>query len=134
MMEVGGDSEMFGPKAFPLIAAIVSFVTAAGLIASIIRNPEVPEAVDDDGNTLATYSNWRQTAIVLGSFVGFAIILMPAGWIISGALVFWGITIGLGSTAYLKNLLIGLALSSIVQLVFGGLLGISLPAGIFGMF
>ncbi|MFT4088784.1 MAG: tripartite tricarboxylate transporter TctB family protein [Gordonia sp. (in: high G+C Gram-positive bacteria)] len=133
-MEVSGDAEMFGPKAFPLITAILCFVTAAGLIYSILRNPEIPDAVDDEGNPLPTVSNWRNTAIVLGSFVLFAIILLPAGWIVAGALVFWGITVGLGSTRYVANLLVGLALSSIVQLVFGGLLGISLPAGIFGMF
>lgn len=83
---------------------------------------------------LSTHSDWRTTGFVLASFVLFAIILMPVGWILSGALVFWGITVGLGSTRYVANLLIGLALSSIVQLVFGGLLGLSLPAGIFGTF
>ncbi|MFT3661177.1 MAG: tripartite tricarboxylate transporter TctB family protein [Gordonia sp. (in: high G+C Gram-positive bacteria)] len=133
-MDVVGEAELFGPKAFPLITAIVCFVTAAWLTFSIFTNPEIPNAVDDEGAPLTTYSNWRTTAIVLGSFVLFTILLEPVGWIIAGALVFWGITVGLGSTRYVANLLIGLALSSIVQLVFGGLLGLTLPAGVFGMF
>jgi putative tricarboxylic transport membrane protein len=133
-MDVVGEAELFGPKAFPLITAVVCFVTAAWLTVSIFTNPEIPDAIDEEGRPLATYSNWRNTLIVLGSFVLFAILLEPAGWIIAGALAFWGITVGLGSTRYVANLLIGLALSSIVQLVFGELLGLTLPAGVFGMF
>ncbi|WP_343913021.1 tripartite tricarboxylate transporter TctB family protein, partial [Ornithinicoccus hortensis] len=62
----------------------------------------------------------------------FALILETVGWIISAALVFWGITIGLGNRRYLFNLLIGLAMSSIMQLVFSGMLGLSLPPGVMG--
>ena len=61
-------------------------------------------------------------------------LLQPAGWIISEALVFWGLTVGLGNTRYVFNLLIGLAASSIMQLIFAGMLGLNLPAGVMGMF
>lgn len=135
-MDVADDSEVFGPKAFPWITAALCFLVATLLTVSILRNPEVPEPVlDEHGVPVAgPASNWRATGITIGSFVVFAVLLIPAGWIIAGAVVFWGVTVGLGSTKYVANLLIGLAASSIMQLVFVGLLGLTLPPGIMGMF
>jgi putative tricarboxylic transport membrane protein len=135
-MEVADDSEIFGPKAFPWIIAGFCFLVAALLAATILRNPEVPAAdLDERGHPVARLtSNWQATAITFGSFVAFAVLLIPAGWIIAGAVVFWGVTVGLGSTKYVVNLLIGLAGSSIMQLIFAGLLGLSLPPGVMGMF
>ncbi|MEE2058800.1 tripartite tricarboxylate transporter TctB family protein [Rhodococcus artemisiae] len=135
-MEIADDSEIFGPRSFPAIAAAFCFVIAALLTVSILRHPEIPDApVDDNGQPISgPASNWRATGITIGSFVVFTVLLVPAGWIIAGAVVFWGVTVGLGSTKYVANLLIGLALSSIVQLVFGGLLGLTLPPGVMGLF
>lgn len=135
-MEVADDSEIFGPKAFPAIAAGCCFVIAALTAVSILRKPEVPEPLtDEQGRPIrGPASNWRAAGITIGSFVAFAVLLIPAGWIIAGAVVFWGVTVGLGSTKYVMNLLIGLALSSIVQLVFAGLLGLTLPPGVMGLF
>ncbi|CAJ1582402.1 tripartite tricarboxylate transporter TctB family protein [[Mycobacterium] wendilense] len=134
-MDVADDSEIFGPKAFPAITAGFCFLIAALLTWVILRNPEVAEPIrDEDGKIVARLtSNWRSTGLTVGSFVVFAVLLIPAGWIIAGAIVFWGVTVGLGSTQYVKNLLIGLAASSIMQLVFSGLLGLNLPPGVMGM-
>ncbi|CAN3126657.1 tripartite tricarboxylate transporter TctB family protein [Mycobacterium sp. smrl_JER01] len=125
-MEVADDSEIFGPKAFPAITAGLCFVVAALLTVSILRNPELggPEQS----------SNWRAAGITIGSLVAFAVLLQPAGWIIAGAVVFWGVTVGLGSTRYVPNILIGLGASSVMQLIFSGLLGLNLPAGVMGLF
>ena len=109
-MELADDSELFGPRSFPAITAGFCFVIAALLAISIVRNPEVPEA--------ELSSNWRSTGITIGSFVAFAVLLVPAGWIIAGAVVFWGVTVGLGSTRYVPNILIGLAASSVMHLTF----------------
>lgn len=134
-MDVADDSEVFGPKAFPWITAGLCFLVATLLAVSIVRNPEIPDpTLDENGAPVPVASNWRATGFTLGSFVMFAVLLIPAGWIIAGAVVFWGVTVGLGSTKYVANLLIGLAVSSIMQLVFVGLLGLNLPPGIMGMF
>lgn len=133
-MDVAADGELFGPRAFPWIAAAGCFIVAALLTIQILRQPDVPESmIAEDGSIRpGTASNWSAVAITVGSFVGFALILQTIGWIISAALVFWGITIGLGNRRYLFNLLVGLAMSSIMQLVFSGLLGLSLPPGVMG--
>lgn len=132
-MQIVDDSELFGPRAFPWMIAIACFVVGALLTVSILRNPDA--VLDRDGLPVAsTTSNWTATGVTIASFVVFAILLQPVGWIIAAALTFWGVTIGLGSRKYVLNLLIGLALSSIMQLVFGGLLGLSLPPGVMGIF
>lgn len=135
-MDIADDSEVFGPRAFPAITAGFCFLIAALLTFTIFRNPEVPEPEFDEHGQAITglATNWRSTGLTVGSFVAFAILLVPAGWIIAGAVVFWGVTVGLGSTQYVKNLLIGLAASSIMQLIFSGLLGLNLPPGVMGMF
>ena len=135
-MEIADDSEIFGPKAFPAIAAGCCFVIAALTAVNILRKPEVPEPLSDEHGrpVRGPASNWRAAGITIGSFVAFAVLLIPAGWIVAGAVVFWGVTVGLGSTKYVMNFLVGLVLSSIVQLVFGGLLGLTLPPGVMGLF
>ncbi|MFC9963877.1 tripartite tricarboxylate transporter TctB family protein [Nocardia ignorata] len=132
-MEVADESELFGPKTVPLLAAVLCLVFAVLLAVSVIRRPEVP--LDENGRPIiGLSSNWRGTGITFASLVMFAVLLLPAGWIIAGAVTFWGVTIGLGSRRYGLNILVGLALSSTIQLVFGGLLGISLPPGVMGLF
>ncbi|QDO90371.1 tripartite tricarboxylate transporter TctB family protein [Ornithinimicrobium ciconiae] len=133
-MEVGDEDTLFGPKAFPWIAAVACFVVGALLAVQVIRSPEVPEAMlQEDGSIRAgSHSNWPAALGALGSFVGFALILETVGWIIAAALVFWGLTVSLGNRRYALNLLIGLAMSSIMQLVFSGLLGLNLPSGVMG--
>lgn len=135
-MEIAGDAELFGPQAFPWITAGFCLLIAALLTLVILRNPEVPQPVlDEHGRQIASlFSNWRSTGITVGSFLAFTVLLIPAGWIIAGAIVFWGVTVGLGSTRYVVNLLIGLAISSVMQLIFAGMLGLSLPPGVMGMF
>lgn len=133
-MEIPEDSEeVFGPTAFPTITAIVCFVVAALLTVDILRHPEVAQD-GADGASDGRVSNWRSTAITIGSFVLFAVLLQPVGWIITAALTFTGVTVGLGSTRYVTNLVIGLGLSSVMQLIFAGLLGLNLPPGVMGLF
>lgn len=133
-MDVADDGELFGPQAFPWIAAGACFLVGVLLTVQILRSPEVPESmVEEDGSIReGSHSNWPATLGALGSFVGFALILETVGWIIAAALVFWGLTVALGNRRYLFNLLVGLAMSSIMQLIFSGLLGLNLPSGVMG--
>lgn len=77
-------------------------------------------------------TNWRLLGIGLATLVGFTLVLEPLGWLISATLLFWGMSLALGGRHHLRSLLIGLGLASLVQVVFSGLLGMPLPAGILG--
>lgn len=135
-MDLRGNDELFGPRAFPAITAAVCVAVAALLTLSIVRHREIPEfMVGEDGRLRpGTASNWPAVATALGSLVLFVLLLPTAGWIIAGAAVFWGLTVALGNRRYVFNLLVGLAMASIMQIVFSGLLGLSLPPGLLGGF
>lgn len=75
------------------------------------------------------FSDWRAMGIVLASLVACIVLLVPAGWIIAAAVLFWGVSYALGSRRPVFDLSIALVMSSLIQLIFGALLGLNLPAG-----
>ena len=74
-------------------------------------------------------SDWRALLTVLGSLVAFIVLLRPAGWIIAAAVLFWGVGYALGSRRPVFDVSVALVMSSVIQLIFGALLGLNLPAG-----
>jgi len=84
-----------------------------------------PDAEDTAKKPVA--SDLRTTGYVLASLVGFVLILPWAGWVLSAAALFWCVARALGSRRTWIDLGVALLLSSFIQLVFGGLLGLSLP-------
>lgn len=136
-MQVSDDSELFGPRAFPLMVIAALLVIAVLLTISIVANPEVPQVPDqapEGTEPMLPSTNRRSVAVTAGSVAVFIALLETAGWIIAVAILFAGVATGLGGRRYLLNVGVGLAISSIVQLVFVGVLGLSLPAGIMGVF
>lgn len=127
-MQVADDSELFGPKAFPMITIALLLVVAALLTVSILRHPEDPSPQGEDVS-----SNWRSVGLVVGTLVLFILLLETAGWIIAAALLFTGVAVGLGSRRFALLLGVGFTISSLIQLIFVGLLGLSLPPGVFGL-
>lgn len=75
------------------------------------------------------FSDWRALGIVIGSMVACIVLLVPAGWIIAAAILFWGVSYALGSRRPVFDLSVALVMSSLIQLIFGAALGLNLPAG-----
>lgn len=82
---------------------------------------------DDAAPSAPVASDLRTTGLVLATLIGFVLILPWAGWVLSGAALFWCIARALGSRRTWMDVGIALLISSIIQLIFGGLLGLSLP-------
>ena len=72
-------------------------------------------------------SDLRTTGFVLATLIGFVLVLPWAGWVLSGAALFWCIARALGSRSTWMDVGVALLISSVIQLIFGGLLGLSLP-------
>lgn len=151
-MEIPPGATSPGPLVFPII---VSCLVGALLIAQLIslfrpvkasmkgdmspapdeqavdKGPDagseqpVADAADDSVNAKAVIG-------VIGSVVVFIAILQPLGWLLSAALLFVAIGFAMGERKVFGLVAGGLAISSLVQLGFGGGLGLSLPAGILG--
>lgn len=138
-MTVSDSASPPGPQFFPTIVTVVAYAVGILLLVQGIRSrarpapvpaapvPAAPvPAADDTGERI----DWRQVGIVAGSFAVFILILEPVGWLVSGALLFAGVSYGLGSAKHLVNVGAGLVLSSAIQLAFAGGLGLPLPSGI----
>jgi putative tricarboxylic transport membrane protein len=74
-------------------------------------------------------TDWRAVLTVLGSLVAFMVLLRPVGWIVAAAVLFWGVAYALGSRRPIFDVSVALVMSSVIQLTFGYLLGLNLPAG-----
>ncbi|ANY05269.1 tripartite tricarboxylate transporter TctB family protein [Pseudonocardia sp. HH130630-07] len=70
----------------------------------------------------------------VGGLAAFIVVLPWLGWILSATGLFTAVAAALGNRRWLPVVLAGLALASAIQVVFSGLLGISLPAGFVGGF
>lgn len=145
-MQVPATATTPGPKVFPTIVAVGMLVLAVLLAIDVWRKPEPvsvevvqaaePGDLDDDPDGTATElrptSNKRALAGALGTVVVFIAALTPLGWLLAGALLFWGIARSLGSQRPIFDIVLSLAISSIVQLAFSAGLGLNLPPGILG--
>ena len=134
-----------GPQVFPAIVAALVLVVAVLLAIDVLRRPEAatveiaqpaaPGDVDDldlDGEPVERRptSNHRALLGALGTVVVFIAALTPLGWLLAGAVLFWGIARSLGSRRPVFDIFLALAISSIVQLAFSAGLGLNLPPGI----
>ncbi|NRD27707.1 tripartite tricarboxylate transporter TctB family protein [Frigoribacterium sp. VKM Ac-2836] len=135
-----------GPQVFPAIVAALVLIVAVLLAVDVVRKPEAatveiaqpaaPGDVDDldlDGEPVERRptSNRRALLGALGTVVVFIAALTPLGWLLAGAVLFWGIARSLGSQRPVFDVFLALAISSIVQLAFSAGLGLNLPPGIF---
>ncbi|HMR49579.1 MAG TPA: tripartite tricarboxylate transporter TctB family protein [Arachnia sp.] len=146
----------FGPQVFPWIVAVVCLLAAALIIIEQIRHPRTvadgfnPDPFSGVGVVHDPFDksvapkikaeaaedappegvNWVKLASALGALIVFTLILEPVGWLISATLLFAAMSVSLGGKKIVTSLVIGLGLASVIQIVFSGMLGMTLPAGI----
>ena len=118
-----------GPKLFPMVIGIVLILLAVVLAIAIPRGSvgEADAGEDVDPNTPG---DWRTVGLLVGLFVAVIVLINPLGWVIVGTMLFAGAATILGNRHYIRNLVIGLALSLISFYAFYSGLGIPLPAGV----
>ncbi|MEV8113845.1 tripartite tricarboxylate transporter TctB family protein [Streptomyces xiamenensis] len=151
-----------GPQFFPWIVTGLAYLLTAVLAWKVIRHPSAPplppgaEAPGDEAGTGAadtgapdtetaahtdapapaqrhrTHTDWRSVGIIVGTFVLFTVALEPVGWLLSAALLFFGVTYALDGKRPLFDMSLSLAFSAVIQLAFSAGLGLNLPAGILG--
>jgi putative tricarboxylic transport membrane protein len=126
-MDVPAGAKAPGPTFFPILITIAVFVLAALLAVQTLRKPEHVQSTPGNHRF---HTDWKALALVFAAFLAFAILLVPAGWLISAALLFWGVSRALGSTKPLFDLGLSLVFSACIQLAFGAGLGLNLPGGI----
>lgn len=74
--------------------------------------------------------DYRTLGLVLAGLVLFIVMVVPVGWLISSAILFWIVCHALGSRRPVFDIAVSIITASIVQLAFSAALGLNLPAGI----
>ena len=137
--DISGLAEPGTPGAPTAVTGAVSSKDVAAAVAASEMPTDTPSdadaVVDADAEAAAhataaknPSSDLRTLGLVLLSMVGFVVILPYAGWVISAAALFWCMCRLLGSKRPFFDIGVSLLASSLIQLAFGGLLGLSLPA------
>ncbi len=118
-----------GPAAVPIVVGALLLVVSVFLAVDVLRGgrgePESGEDVD-----LSHGSDWKTVAMLAAAFVANILLIEPAGWPISGAVLFFGCAYALGSRRIVRDIAIALVLSIGSWYVFYVGLGIDLPAGL----
>ncbi len=123
------DSDRVGPQAFPIAVAVLLLVCAALLAVNVLRGGH-GQAEEGEDVDLTAPTEWRVVLPLLGVFTLNVVLIDVLGWVVSGALLFFGCAWALGSRHYVRDLVISLLMSVVTFYGFYLGLGIHLPAGV----
>lgn len=127
-IETPASANDIGPRAFPYLVSGMLVLLGGALIVALLRGrvgtPEEGEDIDPDVST-----DWVTLLKLVGFVVVHIVLIVPLGWPVAAALLFFGAAWSLGAKPWWRNALIAVALALILQYVFAGLLGVSLPPG-----
>ena len=118
-----------GPRTVSFLVAALLLVCAVGLAVNVLRGGH-GEAEEGEDVDLTAPTEWRVVLPLVGTFVANVLLIDVLGWVISGALLFWGSSWALGSRHPVRDAVISLALSLATFYGFYLGLGVLLPAGV----
>jgi putative tricarboxylic transport membrane protein len=122
------ESNRVGPTVFPVLVAAILLVSSAAVLFGVLRGhvgaPEESEDVD-----LSHKTDWLAIAKLVVLVVVHLVLIGFVGWAVAAAILFGGAAWSLGAKRWWVALLVGLGLGLVIQILFGELLGLSLPLG-----
>jgi putative tricarboxylic transport membrane protein len=126
----GGGYSAVGPRFFPLIVAVGLIALSIIFLLRATVLPDVGLAQQAAAEQAATH--WPTVGLTALALVVYAFALGLLGYIVATALFFPAVARILGSRRPARDLLIGIALGTVVFVVFTRLLGVRLPGGVLG--
>ncbi len=122
-------SDPIGPRVVPYIVAALLFGCAVTLAIDVLRGGR-GEAEGGEDVDLSRPTDWRTVVPLVAVFAANIVLVDTLGWVVSGALLFFGSVVALGSRHYVRDALVSLVLALGTFYGFYLGLGIHLPAGI----
>ena len=104
-------------------------VCAVALAVNVLRGGH-GEAEEGEDIDLTAPTEWRVVLPLVAAFVANILLIDVLGWVISGAMLFWGSAWALGSRHLVRDAVISVVLSLVTFYGFYVGLGILLPAGL----
>lgn len=117
-----------GPRAFPYIVCSLLVVVGTGIVVQVLRG-KVGQAEEGEDLDVSARTDWGALAKLVGFVVLHIFLIEPAGWPVAAAVLFSGAAWSLEARPLWKAAIISVVLAFVLQYVFGGLLGVSLPPG-----
>ncbi len=117
-----------GPRVFPFVVGTILTISAAMVLIGVIRGRlgDLEEGEDVDAHAK---TDWITLAKLVGFVVAHIALIEVIGWPFAAAVLFGGVAWSLGAKRWWVALPVGLALAFAIYILFGGLLGLSLPSG-----
>ena len=126
---VASSNDPVGPKPAPMLLGILLIIVSVFYAVDVARGG-VGAAEEGEDVDLTAPTEWRVVIPLVVVFVANVLLVDVLGWVISGALLFWGSAWALGSRHLVRDAAISLALSLATFYGFYLGLGILLPAGL----
>ncbi|WP_340698776.1 tripartite tricarboxylate transporter TctB family protein, partial [Cellulosimicrobium funkei] len=125
---VPGSANTLGPRAFPYLVGAMLLATGLVLLVAVWRGhggqEEDSEDVDPDART-----DWLTVGLLGAVLFVHVYAINLVGWPLAATLLFAGAAIVLGARPWWRAAVLGLVLALVIQVLFGGVLGLSLPPG-----
>jgi putative tricarboxylic transport membrane protein len=119
-----------GPATAPWV--IGALLLVVGVLMSLHGRRDLTDATQDTPWHQTAVQDWKRLGVLVAALVVFAIINPFLGYVVSATLLFGITAIVLGAPDRAKAFAYGFIVAGTVYLLFDVLIGISLPAGLWG--
>jgi putative tricarboxylic transport membrane protein len=125
---VPGSTNTLGPRAFPYLVGGMLVAAGVALVVLVLSGRAGEEEGGEDVDPTVR-TDWLTVVLLVVTLVVHVFAINVIGWPFAAALLFGGASVILGARPWWRAALVGLALGLTIQVIFGGLLGLSLPPG-----
>jgi len=113
-----------GPRFFPLLVTTAWLLFSIGYLIEGLRSPKAETTGD---------RSWFEPVAVSALLVLYALLVVPLGYVIATALLFFAAARVLGSRQLVRDAVVAVVLTVAVYVAFTQFLDISLPEGVLGL-
>lgn len=124
--EPAGSTNGLGARVVPYAVCGLMLVSSVVVLVQQLRG-RFGSADEGEDVDLEHGTAWLPTGIVVLSFLSLIITIPMLGWPLGVTILFAGAALALGAKRWWAAVLAGLAIGVVTQVVFGELLGLSLP-------
>jgi putative tricarboxylic transport membrane protein len=117
-----------GPRMFPYVVGFALLVSGLAVALAVLRG-RLGEAEQGEDVAADAHTDWSTVAVIIALLLVHIFLIVPLGWPIAAAVLFTGCAWVFGAKPRWRAATIGLMLALLLQVVFAGGLGVSLPPG-----
>jgi putative tricarboxylic transport membrane protein len=123
-----------GPRFFPLLVTSAWLLLSIGYLVEGLRSPRrTPDAEPAETSGGIAERSWFEPVAISALLVLYAFLVVPLGYLIATALLFFAAARVLGSRQVARDIVVAVVLSVVVYIAFTQFLDISLPEGVLGL-